>query len=198
VSICDRHYGIGGYGIVLMENSEIADAKMRIFNRDGSEGKMAGNSIRCVAKYLYDKDIVKKEVMTIETNTGVKTCRLYTRNGRVGTVSVDMGKAELAPASLPATFDGDRVIDQPVTIGGVEYKITCASVGNPHCVVFCDDIDSLDLEKIGPSLRTPSISPSASTRSLCARSTKARCACAFSSAATAKPGPAGPAPAPPS
>jgi carbamoyl-phosphate synthase large subunit len=150
VSICDRHYGIGGYGVVLMENSDIADAKMRIFNRDGSEGHMAGNSIRCVGKYLYDKGIVKKEEMTIETNTGVKKLKLYLRNGRVGTASVDMGKADLNPKSLPSTFEGEAVIDMPVVIGGAEYKITCASVGNPHCVVFTEDIDSLDLEKIGP------------------------------------------------
>ncbi len=159
VSICDRHYGIGGYGIVLIENSEIADARMRIFNRDGSEGKMAGNSIRCVAKYLYDKGIIKKEVMDIETNTGVRTCRLYLRNKRVSTVSVDMGKAELHPTSLPSTFDGDRVIDRPAVIGGAEYKITCASIGNPHCVVFCDDIDSLNLERIGPEFENAEYFP---------------------------------------
>jgi carbamoyl-phosphate synthase large subunit len=150
VSICDRHYGIGGYGVVLMENSDIADAKMRIFNRDGSEGRMAGNSIRCVGKYLYDKGIVKKEEMTIETDTGIKTLKLYLRNGRVSTATVDMGKADLNPKNLPSTFDGEAVIDRPAVIGGQEYKITCASVGNPHCVVFTEDIDSLDLDRIGP------------------------------------------------
>ena len=150
VSICDRHYGIGGYGIVLMENSQVADAKMRIFNRDGSEGKMAGNSIRCVGKYLYEKGIVPKERMTIETAGGIKSLQLYIRNGKVNTVSVDMGRAELAPAALPATFDGDAVIDRPVEIAGATYRITCAAIGNPHCVVFTDDISSLDLETLGP------------------------------------------------
>lgn len=159
VSICDRHYGIGGYGIVLIEKSDVADAKMRIFNRDGSEGQMAGNSIRCVGKYLYDKNIVRRETLTIETGTGIKTLRLYIRNGRVSTVSVNMGRADLDPASLPSTLEGPTVIDRPVMIGGTEYKITCASVGNPHCVVFCDDIDSLDLEKIGPEFENAEYFP---------------------------------------
>ena len=150
VSLCDRHYGIGGYGIVLIENSDVADAKMRIFNRDGSEGKMAGNSIRCVGKYLYDKGIVSKEEMTIQTAGGIRTLTLYIRNGRANTVSVNMGKADLRTASLPATFPWETVLSRPVTIGGQEYNITCASVGNPHCVVFTDDIQSLDLETLGP------------------------------------------------
>ncbi len=150
VSLCDRHYGIGGYGIVLIEDSLLADAKMRIFNRDGSEGKMAGNSIRCVGKYLFDKGIVPKERMTIETGGGIKSLQLYIRNGKANTVSVDMGRAELSPASLPASFTGDAVIDRPVEIAGETYRITCAAIGNPHCVVFTDDISSLDLENLGP------------------------------------------------
>ena len=95
VSLCDRHYGIGGYGIVLIEDSRVADARMRIFNRDGTEGAMAGNAIRCVGKYLYDKGIVKKEYMTIETAGGIKSLLLYTRNGKANTISVGMGKADL-------------------------------------------------------------------------------------------------------
>jgi len=150
VSLCDRHYGIGGYGIVLIEDSDIADAKMRIFNRDGTEGKMAGNSIRCVGKYLYDKGIVKKEYMTIETAVGVKSLLLYIRNGKANTISVGMGKADLDTKSLPTTLPGSTIINRPVDIADGTYNITCASVGNPHCVVFCDDPSSLDLEKLGP------------------------------------------------
>jgi carbamoyl-phosphate synthase large subunit len=150
VSLCDRHYGIGGYGIVLIEESHVADAKMRIFNRDGSEGKMAGNSIRCVGKYLYEKGIVQKEYMTIETAGGIKSLLLYIRNGKVNTVSVGMGKADLSAQSLPSTLPGETIVNRPVEIADGTYNITCASIGNPHCVVFCDDPSSLDLEVIGP------------------------------------------------
>ena len=150
ISLCDRHYSIGGYGIVLIENSDIADAKMRIFNRDGTEGKMAGNSIRCVGKYLYDKGIVKKEYMTIETASGVKSLLLYIRNGKANTISVGMGKADLLASALPTTLPGNTIINRPVEIADKTWNITCASVGNPHCVVFCDDLASLDLERIGP------------------------------------------------
>ena len=150
ISVCDRHYGIGGYGIVLIENSDVADAKMRMFNRDGSEGKMAGNAIRCVGKYLYDKGIIKKEYMSIETAGGLKSLLIYTRNGVANTISVGMGKADLLTSSLPTTLPGSTIINRPVEIADNTYHITCTSIGNPHCVVFCDDPSSLDLETIGP------------------------------------------------
>ncbi|MGM9521077.1 MAG: carbamoyl-phosphate synthase large subunit [Oscillospiraceae bacterium] len=159
VSVCDRNYGIGGCGIVLIENSAGADAKMRIFNQDGSEGKMAGNSIRCVGKYLYDKHIVHQEHMTIQTDDGVKSLQLFIRNGRVSTVSVHMGKANLSSRLIPTTIDSPTVIDHPVTIDGKEYRITCSSIGNPHCSVFCDEIDSLDLNKLGPLFEQADIFP---------------------------------------
>ena len=111
---------------------------------------MAGNSIRCVGKYLYDKGIVKKEYMTIETAVGVKSLLLYIRNGKANTISVGMGKADLDTKSLPTTLPGSTIINRPVDIADGTYNITCASVGNPHCVVFCDDPSSLDLEKLGP------------------------------------------------
>ena len=150
VSLCDRHYGIGGYGIVLIEDSRVADARMRIFNRDGTEGAMAGNAIRCVGKYLYDKRIVKKEYMTIETAGGIKSLLLYTRNGKANTISVGMGKADLDAMSLPTTLPGSTIINRPVEIAGGTYHITCASVGNPHCVVFCSRVDGVDVARIGP------------------------------------------------
>ncbi|MEE1321411.1 MAG: carbamoyl-phosphate synthase large subunit [Acutalibacteraceae bacterium] len=159
INFCDRHTGIGGYGIVLLENSDVADARMRIFNRDGSEGKMAGNAIRCVAKMLYDKDIVKKEEMTIETGAGVKNVKVYTSNGRVVSTEVYMGKPTFVPAELPCTLDEDRIIDYPITIGSGSYNITCVGVGNPHCVVFLKDIDSLDLNEIGPCFEKADIFP---------------------------------------
>ena len=150
VNLCRPHTGIGSDGIVLIEKSEIADVKMRSFNRDGSEGKMAGNNIRCVAKYVYDRGLVKKEEMTVETGSGVKSLRLFLRDGEVSSVEVDMGKAALKASEIPAVFDGEVLVDASVTIGGQEYRVTCVNVGNPHCVVFCDKIDTLDLEHIGP------------------------------------------------
>lgn len=159
IEFCDRHKGIGGDGIVLIENSNIADAKMRVFNLDGSEGKMAGNSIRCVGKFLYDNDIVKKEKITIETASGVKVLHLFTRDGKVSSVTVSMGKAKLNAAEIPVTWDGEKVINEPYTVDGKEYNITCCSVGNPHCVVFVDNVDKIDIEKTGPQFETAPIFP---------------------------------------
>lgn len=150
VSLSDRHFGIGGDGVVLIFPSDVADAKMRMFNLDGSEGKMCGNAIRCVAKYLYDNGIVKKDEMAIETLSGIKKLKLYFQNGKVSSATVDMGPAVLEPSKIPVNLDGDRVISRPVRIDGVEYKITCVSIGNPHCVVFVDNLDNLDIQKIGP------------------------------------------------
>ena len=150
VNLCRPHYGVGGDGVVLMERSRVADAKMRSFNRDGSEGKMAGNNIRCVAKYLYDKGYVHSESMSVETASGVKQLRLFIRDGKVSSVTVDMGRARLDGPSIPALSDSARMVDYPLAIDGQEYAVTCVNVGNPHCVVFCDGIDGLDLETLGP------------------------------------------------
>ncbi|MCR5843736.1 MAG: carbamoyl-phosphate synthase large subunit [Oscillospiraceae bacterium] len=159
VNLCRPHTGIGSDGIVLIEKSEIADVKMRSFNRDGSEGKMAGNNIRCVAKYVYDRGIVKKEELMVETGSGVKSLRLFLRDGEVSSVEVDMGKALLKASEIPAIFDGETLVDAPVTIGGQEYHVTCVNVGNPHCVLFCDKIDALDLEHIGPQFEHAPLFP---------------------------------------
>ncbi len=150
VTLCDRHYGIGGDGIVLIEKSTCADGKMRIFNQDGSEGMMAGNCIRCVGKYLYDNGYVTKRSITVETASGVRKLKLYTTNGKVSSVSVDMGLASLDPADIHTTLTGDRIVNRPLTVGGKEYDITCVSVGNPHCVVLCKRVDSVDVPAIGP------------------------------------------------
>ncbi len=150
VYMCDRHYGIGGDGLVLIEPSDIADARMRIFNKDGSDGKMAGNSIRSVGKYLYDNGYVKDTSCTVETETGVKRLKMYTRNGEVTLVSVEVGRAELSAAALPALTEEEKLVNYRTEIGGREYDITCVSVGNPHCVVFCDSVDRVDIECVGP------------------------------------------------
>ncbi len=159
VSLCPEHYGIGGSGIVLIEKSTVADAKMRSFNRDGSEGQMAGNNIRCVAKYLYDQGIVNDEDITVETASGVHKMKLYIRDGLVSSVSVEMGKAELRAKKLPAKCKDERMIDCPITVDGKEYRVTCVGIGNPHCVVFTDNIDLLDLEEIGPKFEYHKLFP---------------------------------------
>lgn len=159
IEFCDRHYSIGGDGIVLIETSEIADAKMRIFNLDGSEGKMAGNSIRSVAKFLYDNDIVKKDEMTIETASGVKTVRVFTREGKVSSATVDIGKAELKPERIPVLMSGENVINRPYKLLDKEYNITCVSTGNPHCVVFVDNVDKIDIETVGRAFENAEIFP---------------------------------------
>lgn len=159
LTLCDRHYGIGGYGLVLIERSEIADAKMRIFNRDGSEGKMAGNCIRCVGKYLYDNGIVVKEMMDIETGAGVKDLRLYTRNGKVTTVSVGMGKASILLEDIPTTIKEEKAVNYPLEIGGKNYNVTLVSTGNPHCVVFTDYVDGIDMATVGPLFENAPVFP---------------------------------------
>ena len=149
VNLCRSHYGIGGDGIVLMEHSSVADVKMRSFNKDGSESPIAGNNIRCVAKYVYDKGYVRSENMSIETGSGVKRLKLFLRDGRVSSVTVDMGKANFDPKDLPAVAE-KPIIHYPLRVGGKKCPVTCLSVGNPHCVVFYDGIDGLDLQSIGP------------------------------------------------
>jgi carbamoyl-phosphate synthase large subunit len=150
VLLSDRHFGVGGDGIVLILPSDVADAKMRMFNLDGSEGRMCGNSIRCVGKYLYDNGIIRKQKMTIETLSGIRELTLMTQNKTVSSVKVNMGKAELAPEKIPVNLQGESVINQPIIINAKEYAITSLSMGNPHAVVFLDDIDNLDIAAIGP------------------------------------------------
>ncbi len=159
VNLCRAHYGIGGDGIVLLENSEVADVRMRSFNRDGSEGKQAGNNLRCIGKYLYDSGYIRSEHLRVETCSGVKNLRLFTRDGKVSSVEVDMGRASLDAAAVPVRTQEPRLVDSPVQIGETMYRVTCLSVGNPHCVVFCDAIDGLDLERIGPEFELSPLFP---------------------------------------
>ena len=150
VTFCHRHYGVGADGIILMERSEIADVKMRMFNSDGSEGKMAGNALRCLGKYLYDNGFSTKETITVETGSGLRSVTLYTTNGKVTSASVDMGKAALDASGLKFPIAEPQVVDYPVRIAGRPYRITCVDMGNPHCVVFCDRVDDVDIGFIGP------------------------------------------------
>ena len=159
ISLCDRNKGIGGYGIVLIEASDKADAKMRIFNRDGSEGKMAGNCIRCTAKYLHDNGFVKGDTMRIETASGIKELKVYTSNGLVTLVTVDMGRVSLNTREIPADINTERVVDYPLSVGGKVYNVTCVNVGNPHCVVFCDRVDTVDIQTVGPQFENAEVFP---------------------------------------
>ncbi len=144
------HYGIGADGIVLIENSEVADAKMRIFNRDGSSSVASGNAIRCVGKYLYEKGIVTSREMRIETLGGVNEVKVYSFNGKVNSASVKLGKPKFAGEQIPCVWKEDRIVGKKVKIGGEEYDVTLVNLGNPHCVVFCDKVDAVDVENVGP------------------------------------------------
>lgn len=158
--ISDRHFGIGGDGIVLICPSDIADAKMRMFNIDGSEGKMCGNAIRCVAKYVYDNNIATKEVLTIDTLSGVKTMELYIENGKMNFAKVDMGKAILEPALIPIqSKETNPLINFPLQVEDKTYHITTVSMGNPHCVIFVEDPMLVDLPLIGPKFEQHSFFP---------------------------------------
>ena len=151
ITLCDRHYGVGGYGLALLERSPAADCRVRTFNRDGSEGQISGSSLRCVGKYLHDSGYISGETVTVETESGVHRLSLYLTDGEVSSVTVDMGRASLDPASLPCTFSGGRAVCVPLTVEGKEYRVTCVSMGNPHCVTFCDRIDTLNLSELGPA-----------------------------------------------
>ena len=150
IRVSDRHFGIGADGLVLICPSEKADFFMDIYNADGSRAKMCGNAIRCVAKYVYDRGMTDKTEIAIETLSGVKTIRVFTENGRVTAARVNMGAPILAAREIPTTFDGENVVSQELTIGETDILVTCVSMGNPHCVLFVDDLEALNLERLGP------------------------------------------------
>lgn len=150
VRLSDRHFGVGSDGVILIEPSQIADCKMDMYNADGSQGMMCGNGIRCVGKYVYERGIARKNILTVETLSGIKTLHLETDGGKVGEIEVDMGRPVLKPAEIPADFSGNQAVDVPLKVDGKEYRITCVSMGNPHCVVFVDDTENFPVEKIGP------------------------------------------------
>ena len=159
VAMSDRHKGIGGDGVIFIMLSDVADAKMRMFNADGSEGKMCGNGIRCVGKYIYEHDISHNNPLKIETASGIKTLNLEVAQGKVESVTVDMGSPILDPKLIPVDLDVEQVINYPLVVNGQEYMITCVSMGNPHCVIFTEGIDYLDLESIGPLFENNPIFP---------------------------------------
>lgn len=156
--VSDRHFGIGADGLVLICPSETADARMDIYNADGSRAKMCGNAVRCVGKYAYERGLVSGASMTLETLSGIKHLDLYPENGRVSRVTVNMGRPELRGLMIPTALDGD-IVERPVTVGCDEYAITCVSMGNPHCVLFVDDPATYPVEAIGPIFERDPIFP---------------------------------------
>ncbi len=148
--VSDRHFGIGSDGLILICPSKTADFRMAMYNADGSEGSMCGNGIRCVAKYVYDHGMTDQTSLAIETKSGIKYLDLTIQNGEVSLVKVDMGAPILDPALIPVISDHDRVIDEPITVNGTLYHMTCVSMGNPHAVVFVDDTASFPIESVGP------------------------------------------------
>ncbi len=151
IAVSDRHFGIGSDGLITIGPSEIADFRMRIYNADGSEAEMCGNGIRCVAKYVYDHKLTDKKGISVESGAGIKYLSLYVENGKVEQVRVDMGEPILAPQEIPVIAKGERVVAEPIEVNQREWKMTCVSMGNPHAVVFVDDVEHLEIEKVGPS-----------------------------------------------
>ena len=148
--ISDRHYGVGSDGLIMINPSDKADFEMEMYNADGSRGEMCGNGIRCVAKYVYDYGLTDKTSISVETLAGIKYLDLTVEDGKVVLVKVDMGKPMLRPEEVPVVSEKEEVIDEPITVDGQEYRMTCVSMGNPHAVVFIDqDVKEFPLETVG-------------------------------------------------
>ncbi len=152
IAVSDRHKGVGSDGLILIGPSSVADARMQMFNADGSEAEMCGNGVRCVAKYVYDHGIVKKDTLRIETARGILELRLALLGGKVATVRVNMGPPILKSAEIPTKLPGDPPVQVPLDVAGRELKVTCVSVGNPHCVTFVDEITDDLVLRVGPEI----------------------------------------------
>lgn len=148
--VSDRHFGIGSDGLIMINPSKTADFEMEMYNADGSRGEMCGNGIRCVAKYVYDYGLTDKTQISVETLGGIKYLDLTIEDGKVSLVKVDMGKPKLEADLIPIISEREQVIDEPIEVDGKEYHMTGVSMGNPHAVIYVDDVKGLDLEKIGP------------------------------------------------
>lgn len=158
--ISDRHFGVGSDGLILILPSKVADCRMRIFNADGSEAQMCGNGIRCVAKYVYDYDIVQKNPLTVETLAGVKTVQLFIEDGKVCCAKVNMGKPRLMRSEIPMLGKETPVIDEVLTVNkGTTFRVTCISMGNPHCVIFTSNLDKIDISKLGKEIECHHLFP---------------------------------------
>jgi diaminopimelate epimerase len=148
--VSSRRKGIGSDGLILVQPSSVAAVRMEMYNADGSRGEMCGNGIRCVGKYAWEHGLARENPLRVETDAGIKTLELEISNGKVRSVDVDMGEPILDPARIPVRFDAATVIDAPLEVGGEIHRVTCVSMGNPHCVLFVSDVDELDLAAVGP------------------------------------------------
>lgn len=154
IAIADRHFGVGGDGLILICPSERADARMRMYNADGSEAEMCGNGLRCVAKYVYDHGIARKEKLAIETGRGILQVEIEALGGIAERIRVNMGEPILAAAKIPTTLPGDPPIQSPLAVDGASFNVTCVSMGNPHCVIFVDEITKRHVYEWGPMIET--------------------------------------------
>lgn len=159
IRVSDRHFGIGSDGLILIKPSKVADFCMDMYNADGSQSEMCGNGIRCVAKYVYDYGLTDKTRISIETLAGIKYLDLQVENGKVQMVTVNMGAPELKPEKIPVKFSKDVLINESILVDGTEYKMTCVSMGNPHCIVFVEDTKNFPLEEIGPKFESHEVFP---------------------------------------
>ena len=148
--LSDRHFGIGGDGVIFINPSDIAEFEMEMYNADGSRGEMCGNGIRCVAKFVYDEGLTDKKEITVESFGKIKYLTLFEEDGEIRSVRVNMGEPILEAEEIPVVCGHSPVVDEPIEVCGKEYRMTCVSMGNPHAVVFVDDTDSFPLEQIGP------------------------------------------------
>ena len=156
----DRHFGVGSDGLICICPSEIADFKMDMYNADGSQGIMCGNGIRCLAKYVYDRGLTEKTMLTIETGCGLRSVRMQTDGGKVSSVTVDLGRPDFTPFNIPVLDKGDNFMNRRLDVAGRTWNVTAVSVGNPHLVVFVEeDVDTLDLEKLGPQFENHPLFP---------------------------------------
>ena len=159
VRVSDRHFGVGADGLVLICPSENADFFMDIYNADGSRAKMCGNATRCVAKYVYDNKMTDKTEIALETLSGIKCIKITVQDGKAVAARVNMGAPILTPREIPTKFDGETVVSQNLTINDTVYAVTCVSMGNPHCVLYTDDVHALDLPRIGPKFENHEMFP---------------------------------------
>ena len=157
--VSDRHFGIGSDGLILISPSAIADVRMNIYNADGSQAEMCGNGIRCVAKYVYDYGLTDKTEISVETLAGIKYLRLQVENGKVASVEVNMGAPILEPKEIPVAVEESPVVNVPVEVKGKIYHMTCVSMGNPHAIIFMNNVKDLDIAAIGPYFENHTVFP---------------------------------------
>lgn len=157
--VSNRHFGIGSDGLIMICRSEVADFKMKMFNQDGSQAEMCGNGIRCVGKFVYDKELTKKQTLQIETLAGIKTLELNVKNGKVETVKVDMGEPILKPEDIPVVYNEIPVKGLKIKADDKEFDFTCVSMGNPHAITIVDKIKEFDVDKYGSIIETNEVFP---------------------------------------